>query len=132
MLIFIVVLLSIIPAIAIVYPFFRKYRANELMEDEGSPRAVLLNRWEAALSALKNIELEKGIGTLAEDDYQWLLDQYMFEASAVLKALDLHEQEEHELLEKIDHDLRRVRWREEVSTVHPMPDGERDEEREDA
>ena len=49
MLILIVVLLSIIPAIAIVYPFFSKHRAKELMEDEGSPRAVLLNRWDTAL-----------------------------------------------------------------------------------
>lgn len=118
MLILIVVLLSIIPAIAIVYPFFSKHRAKELMEDEGSPRAVLLNRWDTALVALKNIELEKGIGTLAEDDYRWLLDQYMSEASAVLKALDLQEQEENELLEKIEQDLKQVRWR--------------DEEREDA
>ena len=55
----------------------------------------------------------------------------MSEAAAVLKALDLQEQEEHELLGKIEHELERVRGRGEVSKISPVPNEERDGEWED-
>ncbi len=56
-------------------------------DDEGIP-ADLDARKRAALQALKDIEFERSIGRLADDDYKELEKKYRAEARAAMKAID--------------------------------------------
>ena len=109
MLILIAVLLALLPAIAILYPFLRRLEHSEPPEGEDSPRAELDRRWDAALAGLKTAELELAIGNLSGEDHEWLHQQYMTEAAVVMKAMELEEQQEQELLASIDREVRRAR-----------------------
>ena len=109
MFVLIALLLALIPAIAIMYPFLRGLRSVEHLEDEGSPQSELARRWDSTLGALKNTELEWAIGNLAEEDYRRLRENYMTEAAVIMKKMELAEDEERELLEAVDLEVRRVR-----------------------
>ena len=110
MLILIAVLLSLLPAVAIAYPFVvRRLADPEQLEDESSPQAELERRWDNTLAALKNAELEWTIGNLSDEDHQRLIQQYMTEAALVIKAMDLEERQEAELLASVDEEVRQVR-----------------------
>lgn len=109
MLILIAILIALIPAVAILYPFLRGPRDGESFEDESSTQAELQRRWDAALGGLKNAELEWSIGTLAEEDYRWLRQQYMKEAALVMKAMELEEEQEEDLLSSIELELKQTR-----------------------
>ena len=111
MLVLIALLLALIPAVAILYPFLRKTEGPPLLQDEGSISSGLTRRWDAAVAGLKNTELEWAIGNLTEDDYRLLRDEYMTDAAMAMKAMDLEEQQERELLLTIDEDVRSVRER---------------------
>ena len=111
MLVFIALILALIPAIAILYPFLRRLRRNELLQDESSPQAELARRWDAALAGLKNAELELAIGNLSDQDYRWLREQYMTDAALVMKAMELEEEQEQELLSTIDREVQAARRR---------------------
>jgi hypothetical protein len=111
MLVLIAVLLALIPAIAILYPFLRGRGSYALPEDESSPQAELGRRWDAALSGLKSAELEWAIGNLAEEDYRWLRQQYMMEAAHIMKAMELEEEQEKEMLSAIEREMEQVRQR---------------------
>lgn len=109
MLVFIAILLALVPAVAILYPLLRRRDDDVLYEDEGSPQSELAQRWDVALAGLKNAELEWAIGNLAEEDYHWLRQQYMTEAATIMKAMELEEQQEQELLASIEHELQQTR-----------------------
>ena len=111
MLVLIAVLLALIPAVAILYPFLRGAGRAEAAEDEGSTQAELSRRWEAALAGLKSTELEWAIGNLTRDDYSWLRQQYMTEAALVMKAMELEEEQERELMSSVRREVRQVRLR---------------------
>lgn len=111
MLVLIAVLLALIPAVIIVYPFLRRGESAEWLDDESSPMATLQRRWEAALDGIRSAELEYAIGSLAEEDYRWLRRQYMREAAIVLRAMELEQEEEEALLTQIEIETRRVRAR---------------------
>ena len=111
MLVLIAVLLALIPAIIIAYPFLRRGESAEWLDDESSPMATLQRRWEAALDGIRSAELEYAIGSLAEEDYRWLRRQYMREAAIVLRAMELEQEEEEALLTQIETETRRVRAR---------------------
>ncbi len=110
MLIFIAIVLTLIPAVAILYPFLRRARAP------GSPAAAsdydeLSLRWEAAIGGLKNAELEYAIGALTEDDHRELREEYMTSAALVMKEMELEDQQEAELIAGIERQVRDVRER---------------------
>ncbi len=111
MLVFIAVLLALIPAIVIVYPFLRRGESDEWLDDESSPMATLQRRWEAALDGIRSAELEHAIGNLSEENYRWLRRQYMREAAVVMRAMELENEEEDALLVQIEVESRRVRER---------------------
>ena len=111
MLVLIAVLLALLPAVAILYPFLRRLGRSELLEDESSPQAELARRWDAALAGLKNAELERAIGNLSEEDYHWLREQYMTDAALVMKRMELEEEQEQELLSTIDREVQAARRR---------------------
>ena len=111
MLVLIAVLLVLLPAIAIVYPFVRGLGRDELLESETSPEVELGLRWDAALAGLKSAELDWTIGRLAEDDYRWLRQRYMTEAALVMKAMELEEDQQGDLLTSIERELEEARIR---------------------
>ena len=111
MLVLIAVLLALLPAIAIIYPFVRRMGGDELPEDEISPEVELGLRWDAALAGLKSAELDWTIGRLAEDDYRWLRERYMTEAALVMKAMELEEDQRGVLLASIERELEEARVR---------------------
>ena len=111
MIILIAILLALIPALAVLYPFVRGNAANEWLDDESSPTADLERRWDSAIAGIKSAELEFSIGNLVEDDYHWLRQEYMREAAMVMQAMDLEEDQEAELLAAIEEEIRRVRER---------------------
>ena len=111
MLVFIAVLLALIPALIIAYPFLRRGESSEWLDDESSPLATLQRRWEAALDGIRSAELEHAIDNLSEEDYRWLRRQYMREAAVVMRAMELEQEEEEALLEQIEVESRRVRER---------------------
>ena len=91
MLVFIAILLALVPAVAILYPFVRRSR-QATPPDESSPQAELARRWDSALSGLQSAELEQSIGNLSTDDYEALRHRYMTEAALVMKAMDLEDE----------------------------------------
>ena len=111
MLVFIAVLLALIPAVIIAYPFLRRGESSEWLDDESSPMATLQRRWEAALDGIRSAELERAIGNLSEEDYRWLRRQYMREAAVVMRAMELEHEEEEALLAQIEDESRHVRAR---------------------
>jgi hypothetical protein len=57
------------------------------IDDEGVP-AELETRKKAALQALRDIEFERSIGRLSEDDFKGLEVKYRDEARAAMRAID--------------------------------------------
>ena len=111
MLILIALILAAIPAVAVLYPFIMRGSSHEWLEDEGDPMAELERRWDAALAGLKNAELEFSIGNLDNEDYMWLRQQYMREAALVMRAMELEEEQEEELLARVEEQIQEVRAR---------------------
>ena len=71
-------------------------------EEDGPPRSESSIRWNEALAGIRNAELEWSIGNLDERDYHWLREQYMMEATEVLKEMDLEDDAEREFLASIE------------------------------
>ena len=111
MLVLVAVLLALLPAIAIIYPFVRGLGHDELPEEEISSKVELGLRWDAALAGLKSAELDWSIGRLAEGDYRWLRQRYMTEASVVMKAMEIEEEQQRDLLASIERELEEARVR---------------------
>ena len=109
MLVLIAFALALIPAVAILYPFVR--RPVEEAEDEGSTRQELSRMWDAAVVGLKNAELERAVGNLTEQDYRWLKEEYMTEAARAMKAMGLDREQEQDLIEALESEVRAVRSR---------------------
>lgn len=109
MLVLIAVLLALIPAAAILYPFVFRRGISNVFRDETSTYSELTRRWEAAIAGLKNTELEHAIGNLTQDDYRDLREQYMLEAANIMKAMELEDQQEEELLANVAKEVRVVR-----------------------
>ncbi len=103
--------LALIPVAAILYPLFGRRLVATVLEDETSPRAEMERRWDAALVGLRTAELERAVGSLAEDDYRWIRERYMTDAALVMKSMELEEQEEREMLAAVEAEVRQVRER---------------------
>ena len=111
MLVTMALLLALVPALVILYPFLGKRARSRRLEDEGSSQAELSRRWDAAFAGLKGTELEWTIGNLAESDYSRLREQYMTEAALVMKAMKPKQKQERELGSAIRRRGRRARTR---------------------
>ena len=111
MLVLIAVLLALIPAAAVLYPFLRRRDGVSTFGDETSTHAELTRRWDSVVAGLRNAELERAIGTLVEADFLLLREQYMADAALVMKAMELEEQQETEMLAGIEDEVQDVRCR---------------------
>ena len=99
------------PPLQFCTPFVFKKGISTVFRDETSTYSELTRRWEAAIAGLKNTELEHAIGNLTEDDYGDLREQYMLEAANIMKAMELEDQQEEELLTNVAREVRAVRER---------------------
>ena len=111
------------PAAIVLYPLVRRVGTAEFDEDESSVSAELTRRWESAVAGLRAAELEASIGNLTEEDHRWLTEQYTAEAAMVMKAMDLEEQQEEELLRRMMAEVQLAR------TGHLGPSAHREEGR---
>ena len=68
MLVTIGLLLSLIPAVAVLWPFLMGLGRDEFAQDESAPVADLMRRWDAAVAGLRSTELDPAIGNLADAD----------------------------------------------------------------
>lgn len=123
MLVLVSILLVLIPTAAILYPFLFRKGISTVFRDETSTYLELTRRWEATVAGLKNTELEYAIGNLTEDDYLDLREQYMFEAARIMKAMELEDRQEEELLSSVALEVRAVRER--FVGCPPTREGER-------
>ena len=111
MLVFIAILIALLPAIAILWPFLAGSGRDEFEADESAPQADLMRRWDAAVAGLKSSELEHAIGNLAASDYRLIRRQLMTEAAVVLKTMELEEAEEEQMLTAVRREMQTVRTR---------------------
>ena len=112
MLVLIAVLLALIPAAAILYPFiFRRGLSIRL------PRRDLhLLGADPPVGSRHRRTQEHRVGARhrqpdAEDDYRELREQYMLEAANIMKAMELEDQQEEELLANVASEVKAVRER---------------------
>ena len=107
----IAILLALIPAVLILWPFVAGLNRDEFEHDEGAPQADLMRRWDAAVASLASAELDRGLGNMSEDDYQGVRGQLMLEAAAVMRDMELGEDEEGRMLSALGEEIRAVRAR---------------------
>ena len=115
MLVLIGILLAIVPAFFILWPFVVGLRRDEFDYDEGAPQADLMRRWDAAVSGLASAELDYGLGNMTDCDYSTVRQQLMSEAAAVMREMELTGDEEERMLSDLREEVRSVR-----SRIHPQ------------
>ena len=110
------VLLALVPAAFILWPFITRARQDEFEYDEGSPQADLMRRWDAAVAGLSSTELDHGLGNMSDEDYTAVRRRLMSEAAAVMREMELTDDEEKRMLSDLSDQVRSVR-----SRVRPRP-----------
>lgn len=105
MVVLVTIIICLVPAFLILYPFIKSVSSSYQPIDESSLFVELERRWESAIDGLRSAELEFEIGNLEQTDYEWLKATYTREAVFVLKTMDLSEHDEISLLEPIFGDL---------------------------
>ena len=108
MLVLIAILLALIPALAIAYPFLRP-GASEWQDDEGSTQAALERRWDTALTTLRSAQLDHAVGNLTPADYRLLRRQCLRAAAAAMRAMRLEPDQEEAMLARLGAEGRRGR-----------------------
>ena len=106
MVVLISLILSIFPFILIIFPLIRKYSVSEFIpQDESSLFSDLERRWDSSIEGLRSTELERMVGNLHDQDYEWLKNIHLYEAALVLKALDLSEIEQNQLIDEVRNEV---------------------------
>ena len=114
MLVLIAILLTLIPAALILWPFLFAPRRSEFDYDEGAPQADLARRWESASAGLASAELDYILGNQTRDDYEAVRARLMSEAASALSEMELSPEEEDRMLADLREEIRRVRARQGV------------------
>lgn len=111
MIVTIAIVLTLIPALFILWPFVMGLRRDEFEYDEGAPQADLMRRWDAAVAGLASAELDHSLGNLSDDDYSGLRAQLMGEAADLMREMELSEDEEERMLAGLREELLSARAR---------------------
>ena len=114
MLVFIAILLTLVPALFILWPFLFGARRDEFEHEEGSEHADLMMRWDATAAGLAGAELDHALGNLSTQDYQTVNRQLLSEAASIMAEMELTEEEEERMLSAL---------REEVSSARARVEG---------
>ena len=111
MLIFIAILLTLVPAAFILWPFVFDAKRNEFEYEEGSEHADLMMRWDAAGAGLAGAELDHALGNLSTQDYQAVNRQLLSEAASIMTEMELSEDEEERMLSALREEVGSARAR---------------------
>ena len=111
MLVAIAIILTLAPALLILWPFIAGLRRDEFEYDEGAPQADLTRRWDAAVAGLTSAELDHSLGNLSDGDYGKVRAQLMSEAADVMRDMELSEAEEERMLSALREEMFDVRSR---------------------
>ena len=114
MLVLTAILLTLIPAALILWPFLFAPRRSEFDYDEGAPQADLARRWEAAAAGLASAELDYILGNQTREDYRAARERLMAEAASALSEMELSPDEEERMIADLRDEIRRVRARQGV------------------
>ena len=109
MLVFIAIIITLIPALIILYPLVKRIGSTELLKDESSLTAELYRRWDSVVAGLRTAELEMSIGNLSEEDYHWIKNTYAKETAQIMAAMELQEEEEKELMTSLEHEIEKAK-----------------------
>ena len=111
MIVAIAIILTLVPALMIIWPFILGLRRDEFEYDEGAPQADLMRRWDAAVAGLASSELDHSLGNLSDHDYSGLRAQLMNEAADLMREMELSEDEEERMLSGLREELFAARSR---------------------
>ena len=111
MIVTIAIVLTLVPAIFILWPFVMGLRRDEFEYDEGAPQADLARRWDAAVAGLASAELDHSLGNLSDEDYGLLRAQLLSEAADLMREMELSEDEEELMLSALSEEVRGARAR---------------------
>ena len=83
MLVLIAILLTVIPALIILYPLLKRVGSTELLKDESSLTSELNRRWDSVVAGLRTAQ--------------------------ILEAMELQEEEENELMQSLEQEIERAK-----------------------
>ena len=109
MIVAIAIILTLVPALLILWPFVMGLRRDEFEYDEGAPQADLMRRWDAAVAGLASAELDHSLGNLSDEDYTGLRSRLLMEAADLMRDMELSEEEEEQMLAALSEEVRGVR-----------------------
>ena len=109
MIVTIAIILTLVPALFILWPFVMGLRRDEFEYDEGAPQADLMRRWDAAVAGLTSTELDHSLGNLSGEDYRGLRTRLLTEAADLMRDMELSEKEEEQMLASLSEEVRGVR-----------------------
>ena len=124
MLVAIVIILTLAPALLILWPFIVGLGRDEFEFDEGAPQADLTRRWDAAVAGLASAELDHSLGNLSDGDYGDVRAQLMIEAADIMREMELSEEEEERMLAALREEMFDVRSRIEGDSERANEGGE--------
>ena len=111
MIVTIAIILTLVPALLILWPFMMGLRRDEFEYDEGAPQADLMRRWDAAVAGLTSTELDHSLGNLSDEDYAGLRSQLLTEAADLMLEMELSQEEEERMLSGLSEEVGGVRSR---------------------
>ena len=88
MMIFIVLVLTLIPSVAILYPFFKG--KENLGVAEESTSTDLTRSWDYIVEGLKNAELDNVLGNISDEDYMSVKKKYVAEAARIMADMEAY------------------------------------------
>ena len=109
MIVTVAIILTLVPALLILWPFVMGLRRDEFEYDEGAPQADLMRRWDAAVAGLTSTELDHSLGNLSDEDYQGLRTRLLTESADLMREMELSEEEEERMLAALSEEVRGVR-----------------------
>ena len=111
MLVLIAILLTLVPALVILWPFLFGAKRDEFEYEEGSEQADLMLRWDAAAAGLAGAELDQALGNLSTQDYEAVNRQLLSEAASIMAEMELSEDEEERMLSALRDEVSSARAR---------------------
>ena len=111
MLILIAILLTLVPAAFILWPFVFGPRRNEFEHEEGSEHADLMMHWDATAAGLAGAELDHALGNISTQDYQAVNRLLLSEAASIMAEMELSEDEEERMLSALRDEVSSARAR---------------------
>ena len=111
MLVLVAILLTLVPALVILWPFLFGAKRDEFEYEEGSEQADLMLRWDAAAAGLAGAELDQALGNLSTQDYEAVNRQLLSEAASIMAEMELSEDEEERMLSALRDEVSSARAR---------------------